>query len=346
MAKKDIEILNYDETKREIVSDFDHASFYFDYQENEKQEVGFEISRTKNNNDIYDLITYENTIVYDGQKYIIKNLSESAEGDNTSKQVTAVHISFTIQDKRQYNTLTGTLSINQCLTHVFGRAQGFTYDVNNVNGAFTRVEQENFGNSDCKSLIEEVIADYDAIVLRNNKHFTFIPRQYVGEKVEEQIRYKYNTDSVSFDIDTFELKTQIKGMGKRKDPVGSQEQGDYYFTPITYTSPESAKWGIRIQDPIEDDRYTVAANMRQRLITELKDKPDISGSVALKKFIGIKLYDRVRFVYEPLNINEFIRVVGIRTRPFIDDIPEITLENNQSTINKYLVQLSKKRSGV
>lgn len=42
MAKKDIEILNYDETKREIVSDFDHASFYFDYQENEKQEVGFE----------------------------------------------------------------------------------------------------------------------------------------------------------------------------------------------------------------------------------------------------------------------------------------------------------------
>ncbi len=60
---------------------------------------------------------------------------------------------------------------------------------------------------------------------------------------------------MSFDIDTYALKTQIKGFGKKK------EDDSYYFNPVTYTSPESQKWGIRIQDPIEDERYTIQNNM-------------------------------------------------------------------------------------
>ncbi len=340
-----VEVINYKKTIREIVSGFDRSSFYYDYQENERNEVGLTIIRNEKNAVVYDLLTYENTILYDGQEYIIKSLEEDGNGAEVSKRVTGVHVSFAIQDDRQYAVLTGALSINQCLTHIFKATKNFTFEVNNINGAFTRVEQENFGNANCKSLIEEVITDYDAIVLRDNRHYTFIPAKYVGEKVEKEIRYKYNTDNVSFDIDTFELKTQIKGIGKRKEAVGNQEEGDYYFTPIIYTSPESEKWGIRIQDPVEDERYTVPGNMRQRLIKDLKDKPDISGKVTLKKMSNVQVHDRVLFVYEPLGINEYIRVVGLKTNPLIDDIPEITLENNQATINKYLLQLAKIRQG-
>ncbi|WP_211271206.1 phage tail protein, partial [Enterococcus hermanniensis] len=118
-------------------------------------------------------------------------------------------------------------------------------------------------------------------------------------KIEEQIRYKYNTDSVKFDIDTYSLKTQIKGFGKKK------EDDTYYFTPITYTSSESEKWGIRIQDPVEDERYTVAGNMTERLKQDLQDYPAISGSVTLKWRITPKKGDYVPFIYEPLNIRTY-----------------------------------------
>ncbi len=111
------------------------------------------------------------------------------------------------------------------------------------------------------------------MVIPDNKHLTFYPRSEFGSKIQEQIRYKYNTDSVKFDIDTYSLKTQIKGFGKKK------EDDTYYFSPITYTSPESEKWGIRIQDPVEDERYTVAGNMLERLKKDLQDYPTISDQL-------------------------------------------------------------------
>ncbi|MGD1386084.1 phage tail protein, partial [Enterococcus faecium] len=75
--------------------------------------------------------------------------------------------------------------------------------------------------------------DYGAVVIPNNKHLVFYPISEYGNITEQQIRYKYNTDEVSFDIDTYALKTQIKGFGKKK------EDDSYYFSPVTYTSPES-----------------------------------------------------------------------------------------------------------
>ncbi len=96
------------------------------------------------------------------------------------------------------------------------------------------------------------------------------------KKQSNKLRYKHNTDDVRFDIDTLNLRTQIRGFG------GTDDDDSEYFAPITYTIPESAKWGIRIQQPVRDERYQVAANMRERLIRELQDQPSISGVVKSK----------------------------------------------------------------
>ncbi|EOY2859106.1 phage tail protein [Enterococcus hirae] len=335
---KDIFIQDYEKTKKEILTEYDKSTFTENWQENETWEISFTIVKTKFNELAFDLVDYENSVFFNGQEFIVKQMGVSAEGAAIAKTVTATHIYYTMQDGFQYDTITGTRSINQLLAHVFEPDnRGFTWNVVDPNKKFLPVEQENFGNGNYLKLVEEILKDYDAIVIPDNKNLTFFPRSEYGKKTEEQIRYKYNTDSVKFDIDTLNLKTQIKGFGKKK------EDDTYYFTPITYTSKQSEKWGIRVQSPVSDDRYTVSGNMLERLKTDLQDYPTITGTVTMKWRVEPNKGDYVAFVYEPLGVNTYIQVVGIKTYPAIPNKPpEITLSNTKKTMTAILAEMTKK----
>lgn len=335
---KDIFIQDYEKTKKEILTEYDKSTFTENWQENETWEISFTIVKTKFNELAFDLVDYENSVFFNGQEFIVKQMSVSAEGAAITKTVTATHIYYTMQDGFQYDTITGARSISQLLTHVFSAgSRGFTWEVIDPNKKFLTVQQENFGNGNYLKLVEEILKDYDAIVIPDNKNLTFFPRSEYGKKTEEQIRYKYNTDSVKFDIDTLNLKTQIKGFGKKK------EDDAYYFTPITYTSKQSEKWGIRVQSPVSDDRYTVSGNMLERLKQDLQDYPTITGTVTMKWRVEPNKGDYVAFVYEPLGVNTYIQVVGIKTYPAIPNKPpEITLSNTKKTMTAILAEMTKK----
>lgn len=272
----------------------------------------------------------------------------SANGSIVSKNVNAQHISLTMQDGYQYNTKTGTLSVMDCLKHIFSGElgdMGFVYDFVDKNKIVEKVEQENFGNANYLQLVQEVLNDYKLVMLVDNKHLTFIPREDYGQTTENEIRYQYNTDEVSFDIDTMSLKTEIRGFGKKK------EDDTYYFSPRTYRSSEYLRWGRRIQAPIEDDRYTVAGNMDRRLVLELQDYPATSGNITLRLPYKCGKGDFVRFIYEPLGLDYDIQIVGYKRYPFSSIIPpEIILSNNKRSIMSIMAQLArtinKKRSEV
>ena len=341
----DIIVRNYEQTKEEILVRYDKDSFYEDWQQNETWEIGLSVTSLINQ-EVFDLIEYESSIIFNGQEFIIKKMTENVVGGLVTKQVVATHIYYTIQDGYQYEKVTGTKSINQLLTHIFKAGnRGFTWEVIDPNKKFLTVQQENFGDGNYLKLINELLSDYNAVVIPNNKHLMFYPISEYGQKVEEQIRYKYNTDEVTFDIDTYSLKTQIKGYGKLKEGINTEnpKDSDYVFTPITYTSPESETWGIRIQDPVTDERYTISGNMLERLKNDLQDYPSISGSVTLKWKINPQKGDYVPFIYEPLNINTYIQVVGIKTYPTIPNKPpEITLSNKKKTVTAILANMVKK----
>jgi phage minor structural protein len=342
----DLIIRNYEQTKEEILVGYDKDSFYEDWQQNETWEIGFTVTQNLSNQETFELVEYESSVLYNGQEFVIKEMTRSANGKLLTKQVVATHVYYTIQDGYQYNKITGTRSISQLLTHVLSAgSRGFTWEVIDPNKKFVTVPQENFGDANYLKLINEILKDYNAVVIPNNKHLAFYPVSEYGRKTEEQIRYKYNTDEVSFDIDTYDLKTQIKGYGKLKEDADTEnpKDSDYMFTPITYTSPESNKWGIRIQDPVNDERYAVPGNMLDRLKTDLQDYPSISGSVTLKWKISPNKGDYVPFIYEPLNINTYIQVVGIKTYPAIPNkTPEITLSNTKKTMTSILAEMTKK----
>lgn len=341
----DIIVRNYEQTKEEILVRYDKDSFYEDWQQNETWEIGLSVTNLINQ-EVFDLIEYESSITFNGQEFIIKKMTKNVVGGLVTKQIVATHIYYTIQDGYQYEKVTGTKSINQLLTHIFKAGnRGFTWEVIDPNKKFLTVQQENFGDGNYLKLINELLSDYNAVVIPNNKHLMFYPISEYGQKVEEQIHYKYNTDDVTFDIDTYSLKTQIKGYGKLKEGINTEnpKDSDYVFTPITYTSPESETWGIRIQDPVTDERYTISGNMLERLKNDLQDYPSISGSVTLKWKINPQKGDYVPFIYEPLNINTYIQVVGIKTYPAIPNKPpEITLSNTKKTMTAILANMVKK----
>ncbi|EGP4922212.1 TPA: phage tail protein [Enterococcus faecium] len=335
---KNILIRNYEETKEEILINYDKDSFSVSWQQNETWELSVTVPETKRNQITFDLIDYENYVVFDGQQYSIKQMRPYASGSQIYKDVVATHVYYTIQDGWQYDTISGTKSINDLLTHIFKAGnRGFSWEVVDPNNVFLKKEQENFGNDNYLNLINEILEDYGAVVIPNNKHLVFYPISEYGNITEQQIRYKYNTDEVSFDIDTYALKTQIKGFGKKK------EDDSYYFNPVTYTSSLSQRFGIRIQDPIEDERYKNQNNMLEYLKQQLHDYPDVSGSVTLKWAVSLNKGDKVLFVYEPLNISTYIQVVGITDYPAIPNkAPEIVLSNTKKTITSILANLAKK----
>lgn len=341
----DLIVRNYEQTKKEILVGYDKDSFFENWQQNETWEIGLSVTNLINQ-EVFDLIEYESSIIFNGQEFIVKKMTETAVGRLVTKQIVATHIYYTIQDGYQYEKVTGTKSINQLLTHIFKNGnRGFTWEIIDPNKKFLTVQQENFGDGNYLKLINEILSDYNAVVIPDNKHLMFYPISEYGQKVEEQIRYKYNTDEVTFDIDTYSLKTQIKGYGKLKEGINTEnpKDSDYMFSPITYTSPESKKWGIRIQDPVNDERYTVSGNMLERLKNDLQDYPSISGSVTLKWRINPRKGDYVPFIYEPLSINTYIQVVGIKTYPAIPNKPpEVTLSNTKKTMTAILANMAKK----
>ncbi|MDG3375131.1 hypothetical protein P5D95_27075 [Vibrio parahaemolyticus] len=94
----DLIICNYEQTKEEILVDYDKDSFYENWQQNETWEISFSVKRSEKNSETFDLITFESLVIFGGQKFVIKGMSEDASGPLDVKSVTATHIYYTVQD--------------------------------------------------------------------------------------------------------------------------------------------------------------------------------------------------------------------------------------------------------
>ncbi|HAB8190154.1 TPA_asm: hypothetical protein GYQ97_14740 [Listeria monocytogenes] len=337
----DIIVADFWKNNEEILTDFDKDSFCESWTENEMWSIEFKVVQTPKNAHCYSFLDYESSVYFRGQEFVVKQLSHDAVGKTLSKDIGAPHIYYTCQDGRQDDAITGSFTLEQCLTHIFKTDnRGFSWEILDPSNLLEKVQQENFGNNNYLALIDQLLDDYGVVVIPDNKHLIFKPREIYGAKTENFIRYRYNTDEVSFDIDTLSLKTKIKGYGK------VDSNGNNYFPPITYTSTEVEKWGVRWQDPISDERYTVAGNMQRRLKLELQDYPATTGNVSLKKDYDCEKGDYVLFIYEPLNIDYDVQIVAYKKYPFSLKVTEITLSNNKKSIVSIMAQLAKAMKGV
>ena len=215
-------------TRGEILIDFDPSSFKYEYEINNERAVSFTAYKTNVNADVFNMLQNEAVILWKGQKYVIKQTQIKSDNTMLTVEVTAKHIFMEFQnhyilkdlENEEMNSDTTdedkpSYTLEQYLQFGFnGNKLGFTYQI--VGDFNKRVIIDELGNKNGMEYLIEGAELFDYIYFADNKNiYIYAPNKFY-KMAEEVIRYKYNTDEVSASVITTELKTFIRGYGKKK----------------------------------------------------------------------------------------------------------------------------------
>ncbi|MFE3573639.1 phage tail spike protein [Lysinibacillus sp. NPDC059133] len=246
------------------------------------------------NNSGHQLLDFETIIEdEDGHEYTVKEYG----GDTFSKKATAVHIYFSLADDFKYDIYGGTRTFDDFMSFVLA-GTGWTFINVDVEG---NKLLPNFGEANPIVLIDQLCAAFNCErqilpgkVLRLTKK--------IGADHDIQFRYRHNIETLSYSVNTTNLKTQIRGYGAEG-------------IDITYTSPlaDSPRIGIRVADPIHDEKIESAEEMTTRLASELPPAPETSIKVKVTTVDG-NVGDMVWLIHEDLALEYQTRILSKKTK--------------------------------
>ena len=223
----------------EILTDFDLDTFKYEYSKNDERSISFTAYRTNLNYDVFDMLVNEAYLIWQNQMYVIKSTSLSHDNLVVSNEVVAKHIFMEFQnyyvDKDISNDTmneevgaieddssnneeeeSGNLyTLEQYLDFAFkDNPLGYTYEI--VGSFPNRATIEELGNKNGLEYITEGAELFGYIYYADNKHIRFYTEDEFYELSELVLYYKANTQDTSATITTTDLKTFVKGYGKKK----------------------------------------------------------------------------------------------------------------------------------
>lgn len=209
---------NYDET----LTCFDRSTLSNSEEMNKTNQIDF---TAINDGSIgYQLLQNENYILFNGQKYRIKQAEKDDEAYDNKRVVSATHIWFDCQYVYQYDTIPGKkkLAAKDLMKFVFDENElgnyGFTWDVQGSNELATFVD---YGNKSGLECVNDCIEKFNLVVVPNNKHITLMAMAMWQHKVNKSFRYIHDTPTFTANIDTTEIQNIAKVYGKTNAPVTS-----------------------------------------------------------------------------------------------------------------------------
>ncbi|MGB9943426.1 phage tail protein [Bacillus subtilis] len=277
---------------------------------------------TDRNKHAFPLVQNENYLIYGEEEYVIKTSTIKPIGNVLKADATAIHRMFVdLSDMYIYDVIEGekALSIETMLAFAL-KGTGYTYEVDTA-GIAKSTTVENFGDSKSLSLLNSIAEKFGVEYECMNKKI-YIAKE-VARYTDNQLRYSFNINNPSKDIDTNSLKTYIRGFGKKK------EDGTYVAT-AEYKSPLADVFGVRHADPVRDERYTDESSLLARIKSELHDRIDISISLTYVELLAqgiqdIRKGDYVWCIIEPFDIDLRIRVVEVEDYSDTGKSPKYTL---------------------
>ena len=223
----------------EILIDIDYSGFSYDYEKNTTRQISFTAYETKYNKFSFDLLNSEAIVIYQGQEYVIKPCTPKTVGQMKTKEITAVHVSFTVRDHYQYNSkeTVDTYSIDEIMKFAIGGNKlGFTYE---IIGEFAEQSIESLSPNDASNIINEIVCGvFGAIFYGDNKHLKLYSESEWYREVQNTFRYLYNTNEVSVALDTTNIKTYIKAYGKEKENKDAKSDKTVRQSTVSFSS----KW--------------------------------------------------------------------------------------------------------
>ncbi|GKU81195.1 phage tail protein [Niallia sp. NCCP-28] len=223
----------------EILIDIDYGGFSYDYEKNTSRQLSFTAYETIYNKFSFDLLTGDAVIVYQGQEFVIKQCTPKVVGKRQTKDITAVHVSFTVQDHYQYDAKESAAeySLDDIMKFAInGNELGFTYE---IVGDFEKQTIESISANDAKNIINDIACrTFGAIFYADNKHLQLYSEDEWYREVQQTFRYLYNTNEVSVAEDITNIKTYIKAYGKEKENKDTKSDQSIGQSVVTF----SDKW--------------------------------------------------------------------------------------------------------
>lgn len=226
---KELVVKNKTGNYAEILTDYDYDSFKYEYEKNNERSLSFTAYKTQGNEDIFDMLVNENYIIYNDQYFVIKSTSLKYDSQVVLSEIVAKHIfmdfqNYYIDKDISKETLNDTqvdesnapqYTLESYLSYAFkNNPLGFTYQIIgdfNKTAAVTELGGQNG--------IEYIVAGaelYNYIYFADNKKIYFYKPDTFYKRCEIPIIYRSNSDELSADIVTTDMKTYVKGYGKKK----------------------------------------------------------------------------------------------------------------------------------
>lgn len=307
------------------LSDLDFTSFSRNREKNNAYQISFSVNYSTSI--AYSLLQYENYLIFDGEMYVLKQGTDSLNGDTIVKQVTATHIFYELNNRRQYEVKAGefNFSINSALEFLFKNiGQGYTYE---IHGIFSDKKMNDFGNcsvSDGLSTIKDVFGVYGIYPYNKTIHL-YDRKSWCSEK-STLVAYRHNAPTASLQWDSMSIVNRIQVVSSAEKPL---------FSPFYVQDDASVKrWGIKDGDRYENDIQNAeqAGNQaKQSFVLE----PVVSLSLTVDSSLSPRLGD-VLPVKIPYSNGEYLltnsEVISVTDNPLIENgISQVVLNNNRKT---------------
>lgn len=312
----------------ETLVDFDRSSVKRTWKKNQSYQLDF--TATNDGSLAYSLLRNENSVLIDGQEYVIKQVKPDLKGYSNQVAITANHVYYESKRIWQYDMRAGTITYSiQDILHYFfdNNPYGFTWE---VIGNFSKVQIENLGNASALDALNTCVDKFNCVIYPDNKHIRIYSRDAWQKKVDKSYLYGYNTTTFSCSWDTTAIQNVTMCYGKQKDG----QEGQYYFPPFIAKNATSIKrWGERPGAEISDERFTDKNAMNAYAMSSMQADPVTTMALTYdgddQVLPGEVWYLRV----EPEQFDTDVEVTGITDYPFAPDHrPEVELDNSVRTL--------------
>lgn len=323
--------------KENIMAIVEPESFCIAMEANTKNELTFTLSNMDKITAL--LIDIESVIWCNGQKYIVKQLSQEFVNGKQKNTVTATHYFFEAQNYRTYQYQSGkkAYSINQLCDHYFkGNEGGFTYQ---IHGNFPKVEIENLEHGSIKDGINKVLEKYpDTYLKMDNTIVHFYIRDQWIKKQQQVIHYYHDTQNVKLELQSTELVNIVKCFG------GKDDKGKDLFAEFFVQDNQSIQtWGKRYGEDVSDERFKHKNELENYAKTKLIPNPKLVLTINTPMLDTLpELGNQYPFV---LHINDYqteVTLMGIRWYPLAAyKVAELTFNDLNSSFFSYQSSIKK-----
>lgn len=198
-----IYVRSFDGQHEEWLTCLNEDTFKIDKQVSSTFQLSFTAFLTKKNGVSFDLLKNDAYIIFDGQKYQIKQCVSKYVDDFVTKDVTATHEIFGVQNFRQFNVNKGSqsYSIDAMMKFVFDSQynSGYSYQ---INGSFPTVDITDWGNCSGLDAIQKAIDSYGARWLPNGKTVLIYDQNSYKNVTNRQFIWSHNTNDIELSVDS------------------------------------------------------------------------------------------------------------------------------------------------